>query len=105
MIALFQIFFPGAWDQRQRKLVLHIDTLAASNGRVTQSLFERIPLRKRPQSPYSADSSPFNFYLFGKVNNALIDPDISDEIRLFDIVMQIVDGFSGGELQDTSQWY
>jgi hypothetical protein len=66
---------------------------------VTQNLFQTIPLKRRPQPLYSPNSSRLKFYLFGKVKNALIEPDIPDEIRFFGIVMWAVDGISYDQLE------
>jgi hypothetical protein len=39
---------------------------------MTQNIFGHNPLRRFPHPPYSTDISPSDFYLFGKVNGALI---------------------------------
>jgi hypothetical protein len=99
MAPWFQIFSPGAWDRRQRKFVVYIDNPAARHEKVTQNLFQTILLKRRPQPLYSPNSSPLKFYLFEKVKNALIEPDIPDEIRFFCIVMQIMESISCDQLE------
>jgi hypothetical protein len=99
MATWFQIFSPGAWDRRQRKVVVHIDNPAARNEKVTQNLFQTIPLKRRPQPLYSPNRFPLKLYLFGKVKNAMIEPDIPGEIRFFGIVMYIVDRISCDQME------
>jgi hypothetical protein len=84
---------------RAKKLVVPIDNAAADNAKVTQSLFEPSPLKRLPQPLYSRDISPSDFYLFGKVKNAVIEQEIADEIGFLEIVTDILDGISDDELQ------
>jgi hypothetical protein len=80
-------------------LVVHIDNASAHNAKVTQHFFERNPLKRLPQPPYSPDISPSDFYLFGKGKSALIGQEIPDETALFEAVTEILGGLSGHELQ------
>jgi hypothetical protein len=57
------------------------------------------PLKKLLHPPYSLDISPSHFYLFGKVESALIGRPIPDEIGLLDAVAEILHGISNVELQ------
>jgi hypothetical protein len=52
-------------------------------------LFEHNPLKKLPHSPDSPDISLSNFYLFGKVQRAIIGQEVPDEIRPLDAVIEI----------------
>jgi hypothetical protein len=66
---------------------------------VTQNFLEHNPLQRLPHPPYSPDISPSDFYLFGKVTNALIGREISDQIDLLEVVTEILSGISHDELQ------
>jgi hypothetical protein len=66
---------------------------------VTQNFFEHNPLKRFPHPPYSQDISLSDFSLFGKVKNALIGQEISDEIDLLELVTEILSGISHNELQ------
>jgi hypothetical protein len=99
LVLLLDRFCPSGRDPKQKKLVVHIDDASADNARVTNDFFGHNPVKRLPQPPYSPDISPLDFYLFGKVKNALIGHEISDEIALLDAVTEILGGISGNELQ------
>jgi hypothetical protein len=69
---LLDASFPNGPDPTQRKLVVHVDNASAHNARVTQNFFEHSLLKRLPHPLYSPDISPSDFYLFGKVKDALI---------------------------------
>jgi hypothetical protein len=98
---LLDAFLPNGADPRERKLVVHvdIDNAAAHNTRVTQDCFEHNLLKRLPHPPYSPEISPADFYLFGKLKNALIGEEISDEIDRFGLVTEILSGISHDQLQ------
>jgi hypothetical protein len=80
-------------------MVVHIDNASTRHARVTENFFEHNRVKRLPQPPYSPDLSPSDFYLFGKVKNALIGQEIPDETALFEAVTEMLGGFSGNELQ------
>jgi hypothetical protein len=84
---------------KAKKLVVHIDNASARDARVTQNFFEHDSLQRLPQPPYSPNISPSDLYLFGKVKNALIGQEIPDDIALLELVMAMLGGISGNELQ------
>jgi hypothetical protein len=65
---------------------------------VTQNPFKHNPLERLRHPPDSPDISPSDFYLFGKVQNALIGREIFDEIDLLDVVTEILSRLSHDEL-------
>jgi hypothetical protein len=99
LVPLLDRFFPGGRDPRQKELVVQIDNASPYHARVTPNFFEHNPLKGLTHSPYSPDISPPDFYLFGRVKNALIGQEIPDETVLFEAVREILAGFSGNELQ------
>jgi transposase len=80
-------------------LAVHIDNASAHNARVAKNFFEHNPLERFPGPPYSPDISPSDFDHFGKVKNALIAREISDEIDLLEVVTESLSGISHDELQ------
>jgi transposase len=80
-----------------KKIVVDIDNASAHNARVTRNFFEHNPLKRLRHPPYSRDISPSDFYLFGKMKNALIGREISDEIDLLEVVTEILSGISHDE--------
>jgi hypothetical protein len=68
-------------------------------SKMTQNLWEHAPLKRLPNPPYSPDTSPSDFYRFGKVKGALIGQQIPDEIGLRDAVIEILNSISCDELQ------
>jgi hypothetical protein len=80
-------------------LVIHIDNASAHNASVAQDFVEHNPLKRLPCPSYSPDISPSDFYLFGKMKNALIEGEVSDEIDLLEEVTEILSGISHDELQ------
>jgi transposase len=99
LVPLTDAFFPNDPDPMQRKSVVHIDNASADNARVTQNFFEHNPLKRHRDPTYSPDISPLDFSLFGKMKNALIGGEISDEIDLFEVVTEILGGISYDELR------
>jgi transposase len=83
-------------DPTQRKFVVHvdidIDNGSTHNARVRQNIFEHNPLKTLRHPPYSPDISPSDLYfdLLGKVKNALIGREISDEVDLLEVVTEIL---------------
>jgi hypothetical protein len=61
--------------------------------------FEHNPLKRLPQLPYSPDISPLDFYLFGKVKNAVIGQEIPDEISHLEAVMELLGDISADQFQ------
>jgi hypothetical protein len=57
------------------------------------------PTKAAPASIHSSTISLSDLYLFGKVKNALIRVEISDEIDFLKAVAEILNGFSDAELQ------
>jgi hypothetical protein len=66
---------------------------------VAQNFVEDDPLQKLRPSPHSSDIARSDFNRFGKVNNALIGQEISDEIDLLEVVSKNLSGISHDELQ------
>jgi hypothetical protein len=56
-------------------------------------------LKTVPHSLDSPDISPSDFYRFGAIKGALIGQQIPDEISLFGVVTEILNGISTGDLQ------
>jgi hypothetical protein len=83
----------------QRKLVVNLGNTATHNAKVTRDFFQYGPLKRLPEPPHSLDISASDFYLFGKVKNALIGQAIPDQIGLLEILTDILDGISSDELQ------
>jgi hypothetical protein len=103
LVPLVAKFFPRGRGPGERKLVLHIDNAPAHNAKMTQNFCEHNPLKRLVHPPYSPDISPSDFYLFGKVKEALIGQEIPDEVGLLDAVTEILGGISGAELQAVFQ--
>jgi histone-lysine N-methyltransferase SETMAR len=99
LVPLLDAFLPNGPDPTQRKLIIHIDNALAHSARVAQNFFEYKRLKRLPHAPYSPEISPSDFYLLGKVRNALIGREISDEIDLLEAVTEILSGISHDELQ------
>jgi hypothetical protein len=73
--------------------------VSAHKATVTQNFVEHNPLEGLPHPAYSLIISPSDLYFFGKVKNALIESEISDEIDLLEVVTEILSGISHDELQ------
>jgi hypothetical protein len=99
LFPLLDAFFPNGPDPMQRKLVVHIDNALGHNARVIQNFFEHNPLKRLPHPTSLPDLSPSDFYLFGKMKNALNGREISDEIDLLEVVTEILIGISHDELR------
>jgi hypothetical protein len=82
LVPLVEDFFAAGWSPRRRKLVVHIDNAPAHNSRMAQHFFAHCPLKKLPHLPHSPDTSPSDFYAFGKIKSVLIGREIPDEIDL-----------------------
>jgi hypothetical protein len=78
---------------------VHIDNAPTHNSKTTQNFFGQNPLKKLSHPSYSRDISPSDFYLFGKVKNALIGLEIPDEIDFLESVTEILNGISDPVLQ------
>jgi hypothetical protein len=98
LISLFDKFFQAVWTEKQRKLVVYIDNVPVHNSRMTQDFFGHNPLKKLQHPSYSPDISLSDFYLFGKVESALIGREIPNEIDLLEVVTEIWNRISGPEL-------
>jgi hypothetical protein len=99
LVPLIEKFFPARWSARQRKQGMHIDNARAHNSGIIQNFFGHNPLNRLLHLPYSPYISPHEFYLFGKVESALIGREILDEIDLLDAVTKILNSMSDAELQ------
>lgn len=54
-----------------RKIWLHLDNCRVHNTKQMLTEMGKIPYRRTPHPPYSPDLAPSDFYLFGRVKNAL----------------------------------
>jgi hypothetical protein len=84
-----ETWLPRLRNSSRSKLGMDIKNAPAHNSRMTQNFSGYNPLKALSHSPYSLDISPFDFYLFGKVNCALIGQEIPDEIDLLEAVTEI----------------
>jgi hypothetical protein len=66
---------------------------------MTRDLFETELLKRLPHLSYSPDISPSDFYLFGKIKDALVGQEIPDEVGLLEAAIEILSGISHDELQ------
>jgi hypothetical protein len=71
----------------------------AHNSKMTQNFFGHKTLKRLSYPPYSPDIYISDFSLFGKVNRALIEREIPDEIDLLEVVTETLNGISDTELQ------
>jgi hypothetical protein len=55
---------------------------------MTQSFVRHNPLKRPPHLPNSLDTSPSDFYLFGKTKNVLIEQEIPDKIHLLEVSLR-----------------
>jgi hypothetical protein len=99
LVLLLEKLFRAKWNGEQRELLVHTDNASAHNSGMTQNFFRHNPLTRLLHPPCSPDISPSDFYLFGKVKNALIVGEIPDEIDLLEAVTEALNGISGAELQ------
>jgi hypothetical protein len=89
---LVEKFFPAGWLGGRRKLVVHIDSAPAHNSRMTHNSFEYNLPKKFPHPRYSSDICPSDFYLFGRLNGALIGREIPDEIDFLEAATALLNG-------------
>jgi hypothetical protein len=66
---------------------------------MTQDFFRYNPLKRLLYPSYYPDISPSDFSLFGKLRSALIGWEIRDEINLFEVITEILNGVSDTKLQ------
>jgi histone-lysine N-methyltransferase SETMAR len=60
-----------AEDARQR-LVLHFDNASSHTATATQEFLQPHRMKRASHPPFSPDLAPSDFYLFGKLKNALM---------------------------------
>jgi hypothetical protein len=99
LVPVVQKFFLAEKSAGRRKLVVDIENAPARNSRMIQNFFGYDPLKKVAHPIYFPNISPSDFYLFGKAKNALIRREILDEIDLFEVATETLNGISDAELQ------
>jgi hypothetical protein len=62
-------------------------------------------MRRAPQSPFSPDLAPSDFYLFDKLKMALMGSVFENEQELSDAVARVPDGITRDELESVfEEW-
>jgi histone-lysine N-methyltransferase SETMAR len=87
-----------AEDQRSN-MVLHFDNAGAHITRLTTDYMNRNQLVRTPHPPFSPNLALSDFYLFDKVEMALMERMFNDENKLFQCVMDMLNDISRGELE------
>jgi hypothetical protein len=99
LVLLVEKFPPAGWSAGRRKLEVPIDNAPTHNSRTTYNFFGDSPPKRLSHPPYFPDISRLDFYLYGKIEIALIGREISNEIDLLEAISDILNGSSDALLQ------
>jgi hypothetical protein len=86
-------------EGRRRTMVVHFDnaTLRAAKCMIGHLRANR--LARAPHPAFSPDLAPSYFYLFGKLEMALMDTAITDDDKLLQSVMEVFNGIPREEFE------
>ena len=89
----------------RRRFVVHMDNATPHRSKETQTYGAQNKLRFCEHPAFSPDLAPSDFYLFGKVKNALKGSEFQCEQELFESVVQILTQITREELESVmDEW-
>jgi hypothetical protein len=83
--------FPQGTAPHEKQLVIHVDNCLIHTSRVSTEWLNQHNIVRMPQSPYSSDLAPSDFYLFPTVKERLQHIALRDEDQLFQCLIEILE--------------
>jgi hypothetical protein len=102
-VLLEQAIFPRGKAPHERRLVVHLDNCSVHTSRASRDWLEEHDMRRMPQSPYSPDLAPSDFYLFPTVKEKLERIQVVDENQFSKSLQAILRGIDREELNRVFQ--
>lgn len=92
-------------NSSKRRVVLHMDNATPHRAKATQNFAQKNGLAFSPHPAFSPDLAPSDFYLFGKVKDAIKGMEFESEEDLLDEVIKVLSQISREELESVmDEW-
>jgi hypothetical protein len=95
--------FSNCWSSRcgqSSKKVVHADNVGSHVGTCVTEYMNRNSVKRAPHPPYSPDSPPSDFYLFGSVKYPLQGHEFTEGAELVSAVSEILNQIATDTLAD-----
>jgi transposase len=100
---LEQAIFPRERAPHQKRHVIHLDNCSVHTSPALKDCLEEHDIRRMPQSPYSPDLAPSDFYLFPTVKEKLERTQVANEDQFCESLQAILRGIDREELNRVFQ--
>jgi histone-lysine N-methyltransferase SETMAR len=103
LILLEQEIFPRGRAPHQKQFGVHLENYSVHTSRALTDWLEEYGIRCMPQSHYSPDMAPIDFYLFPTIKEKLERIHLADEDQLFEYLQAVVKRLDQQELNRVFQ--